>query len=351
MEQPKNNFKLVTDKKNARMLLPNMLTLIGVCIGLTSIRFALSGEFHLAIIAIIFAALIDGLDGRIARLIKGTSEFGKELDSLTDFVSFGIAPAFILYFWELNNYGKLGWAITLIFSVCCVLRLARFNLTKIETSEEWKNNFFEGIPSPAGGLLILMPLIYELTNLNFGFDVKKVVPYFIDRILFPDGNEINFSEEKKSKTGDYLSQWFGTDEREADNFSIDPRIAFMINDILKEAAQRGTGRKINELGRKDFAAKTGTSNDAESTWFTGFNENILTTVWFGYDNPSSLGNNEFGSTTSLPIWLNYKKQIIDTIPKGKFKKPSGLIARKINLETGELAKPEDERVKFELFLN
>ena len=180
---------------------------------------------------------------------------------------------------------------------------------------------------------------------------KKVVPYFIDRILFPDGNEINFSEEKKSKTGDYLSQWFGTDEREPDNFSIDPRIAFMINDILKEAAQRGTGRKINELGRKDFAAKTGTSNDAESTWFTGFNENILTTVWFGYDNPSSLGNNEFGSTTSLPIWLNYKKQIIDTIPKGKFKKPSGLIARKINLETGELAKPEDERVKFELFLN
>ena len=180
---------------------------------------------------------------------------------------------------------------------------------------------------------------------------KKVVPYFIDRILFPDGNEINFSEEKKSKTGDYLSQWFGTDEREADNFNIDPRIAFMINDILKEAAQRGTGRKINELGRKDFAAKTGTSNDAESTWFTGFNENILTTVWFGYDSPSSLGNNEFGSTTSLPIWLNYKKQIIDTIPKGKFKKPSGLIARKINLETGELAKPEDERVKFELFLN
>jgi penicillin-binding protein 1A len=180
---------------------------------------------------------------------------------------------------------------------------------------------------------------------------KKVVPYFIDRILFPDGNEINFSEEKKSKTGDYLSQWFGTDEREADNFIIDPRIAFMINDILKEAAQRGTGRKINELERKDFAAKTGTSNDAESTWFTGFNENILTTVWFGYDNPSSLGNKEFGSTTSLPIWLDYKKQIIDTIPKGKFKKPSGLIARKINLETGELAKPEDERVKFELFLN
>ena len=93
-------------------------------------------------------------------------------------MSFGIAPVFILYFWELNNYGKLGWAITLIYSVCCVLRLARFNLTKIEETEEWKNNFFEGIPSPAGGLLILMPLIYELTNLNIGFDVKNLTPYF-----------------------------------------------------------------------------------------------------------------------------------------------------------------------------
>ena len=180
---------------------------------------------------------------------------------------------------------------------------------------------------------------------------KKIVPYFIDRIIFPDGSEINFSEEKKFETGDYLSQWYGTYKNESENFDIDPRIAFMVNDILKEAAQRGTGRKINDLGRKDFAAKTGTSNDAESTWFTGFNENILTTVWFGYDNPSSLGDNEFGSTTSLPIWLEYKKQIIDSIPKGKFKKPAGLIARKINLETGELAKPEDKKVKFELFLN
>ena len=166
MLKPKNNFKIVADKKNARVILPNMLTLIGVCIGLTSIRFALDGRFEFAIIAIILAAVIDGLDGRIARLIKGTSEFGKELDSLTDFVSFGIAPVFILYFWELNNYGKLGWAISLVYSICCVLRLARFNLTKVDNQQQWKNNFFEGIPSPAGGLLILMPLIYELSNLK-----------------------------------------------------------------------------------------------------------------------------------------------------------------------------------------
>ena len=111
-------------------------------------------------------------------MIKGTSDFGKELDSLTDFVSFGIAPVFILYFWELKNYGKLGWAISLIFSVCCVLRLARFNLTKIDNQNEWKNNFFEGVPSPAGGLLILMPLIYELSDLNLNLNLKSITPYF-----------------------------------------------------------------------------------------------------------------------------------------------------------------------------
>ena len=125
-----------------------------------------------------FAAILDTLDGRIARLNKGTSEFGKELDSLTDFVSFGIAPVFILYFWELNKYGKLGWAITLIYSVCCVLRLARFNLTKIDDQPLWKSNYFEGVPSPAGGILILMPLIFELADLNLNFNIKNLTPYF-----------------------------------------------------------------------------------------------------------------------------------------------------------------------------
>ena len=176
MEENKK-FKLVSSKKT-RYLLPNILTLAGVCLGISSIKFSIDGNYSLAVTLILIAAILDALDGRIARLIKGTSEFGKELDSLTDFVSFGIAPAFILYFWELNNYGKLGWAITLIYSVCCVLRLARFNLTKINTTEEWKNNFFEGIPSPAGGLLILMPLIYELSDINLGIDFKKFTPYF-----------------------------------------------------------------------------------------------------------------------------------------------------------------------------
>ena len=175
--QENKKFKLVSSKKT-RYLLPNILTLAGVCLGISSIKFSIDGNFALAVTLILLAAILDALDGRIARLIKGTSEFGKELDSLTDFVSFGIAPVFILYFWELKNYEKFGWAITLIYSVCCVLRLARFNLTKISEKEEWKNNFFEGIPSPAGGLLILMPLIYDLTNLNIGLEVKKLTPYF-----------------------------------------------------------------------------------------------------------------------------------------------------------------------------
>ena len=175
MEQDRK-FKLVSSKKT-RHLLPNIITLGGVCLGISSIKFSIDGNFSLAVTLILLAAILDALDGRVARLIKGTSEFGKELDSLTDFVSFGIAPVLILYFWELNNYGKLGWAIALIYSVCCVLRLARFNLTKNENDQEWKNNFFEGIPSPAGGLLILTPLIYELTELNFNLNIKSLTPF------------------------------------------------------------------------------------------------------------------------------------------------------------------------------
>ena len=174
--QDNKKFKLVSSKKT-RYLLPNILTLAGVCLGISSIKFSIDGNYSLAVIFILLAAILDALDGRVARLIKGTSEFGKELDSLTDFVSFGIAPVFILYFWELNNYGKLGWAITLIYSVCCALRLARFNLTKID-NQLWKSNYFEGIPSPAGGILILMPLIFEISGLNFNIDIKSLTPYF-----------------------------------------------------------------------------------------------------------------------------------------------------------------------------
>ena len=183
MTEDNKKFKLVSSKKT-RHLLPNILTLGGVCLGISSIKFSIDGNYNLAVIFILLAAILDTLDGRIARLIKGTSEFGKELDSLTDFVSFGIAPVFNLYFWELNKYGKLGWAITLIYSVCCVLRLARFNITKIDDNQIWKSNYFEGVPSPAGGLLILMPLIFELADLKLNFSIKSLTPYFTIVIAF-----------------------------------------------------------------------------------------------------------------------------------------------------------------------
>ena len=178
MEQPKNNFKVIAEKKNARVILPNMLTLIGVCIGLTSIRFALSGEFGFAVIAIILAAIIDGLDGRIARLIKGTSKVGKELDSLTDMISFGVAPAFIMYFWTLSSLGRFGWLLCLIYVICVALRLARFNVNSNQDSS-WKDNFFEGVPSPAGGILVLTPLIISMTNFEYiKIDYNIIVPIF-----------------------------------------------------------------------------------------------------------------------------------------------------------------------------
>ena len=179
MEQPKNNLKVISEKKNVRMILPNMLTLIGVCIGLTSIRFSFNGQFDLAIIAIIFAALIDGLDGRIARLIKGTSKVGKELDSLTDMISFGVAPAFIMYFWTLSSLGRLGWLICLIYVICVALRLARFNINSNQESS-WRDNFFEGVPSPAGGILVLTPLVISMTN----FDLVKIDNNTIAPIFF-----------------------------------------------------------------------------------------------------------------------------------------------------------------------
>ena len=202
--EKKNPFNLVSSKKS-RFILPNLLTIIGVCLGISSIKFALDENYSLAVIFIVFAAILDALDGRIARLIKGTTEFGKELDSLTDFVSFGIAPAFILYFWELKNYGKIGWAITLIFSVCCVLRLARFNLTKISEDAEWKHNYFEGVPSPAGAGLALLPLVYELSELKINTDIKSMTPFFVVIVALLLISKIPTYSLKKIKVSSQLS--------------------------------------------------------------------------------------------------------------------------------------------------
>ena len=183
MEQ-KKNFKIVSNKKT-RVILPNMFTLIGVCIGLSSIKFAFDGNFTLSVIAIIVAAIIDGLDGRIARLIQGTSKVGKELDSLTDVISFGVAPAFIMYFWKLNELGRVGWLICLIYVICVALRLARFNVNSGQ-EPSWRDNFFEGVPSPSGGVIVLMPLIYSLSDIqifNLNYDLLVPILFVVVSIL------------------------------------------------------------------------------------------------------------------------------------------------------------------------
>ena len=200
MFEKKKEFKLIT-KKNPKSLLPNALTILGVCLGLSSIKFALDSNYAMSVIAIGFAAILDTLDGRVARLIKGTSKVGKELDSLTDVISFGVAPGFIIYFWALNEMGKFGWMFVLIYTVCCALRLARFNLTTVEENESWKINFFEGVPSPAAAGLVLLPLIFSLSGLtqfeNYAvfssitilttsiLMVSKLPTYSLKRILIP----------------------------------------------------------------------------------------------------------------------------------------------------------------------
>lgn len=142
-----------------RRLVPNVITLLALCAGLTGIRLAFEERYELALAAIVFAAMLDAVDGRVARMIKGTSRFGAELDSLVDFVNFGVAPGLILFHWGLNPLGNLGWIAAMAFAICAGLRLARFNV-QIEDPNRpaWAGNFFTGIPAPAGAITVLLPI-------------------------------------------------------------------------------------------------------------------------------------------------------------------------------------------------
>lgn len=145
-------------------LIPNILTLLALCAGITAMRYALEGAWDRVVIAVLVAAVLDALDGRIARALGATSRFGAELDSLSDFVCFGVAPALVVYLWSLQEAAGLGWALTLLFAVCCALRLARFNtqLDTAETRPPWTRDFFVGVPAPAGAGLALLPLVLFL---------------------------------------------------------------------------------------------------------------------------------------------------------------------------------------------
>ena len=142
-----------------RTLLPNLITLLALCAGLTAIRLSVEGRLELALAAIVFAALLDGIDGRVARMLKGTSRFGAELDSLADFVNFGVAPALILYFWGLHEIKSAGWIAAMVFAICAGLRLARFNVMIDDPNKPvWAADFFTGIPAPAGAITVLLPI-------------------------------------------------------------------------------------------------------------------------------------------------------------------------------------------------
>jgi CDP-diacylglycerol--serine O-phosphatidyltransferase len=152
-----------------RTLLPNLITLLALCAGLTAIRLAVEGKLELALAAIVFAALLDGIDGRVARLLKGTSRFGAELDSLADFVNFGVAPALILYFWGLHELKSAGWIVALVFAICAGLRLARFNVMIDDPDKPaWAGNFFTGIPAPAGAITVLLPIYVSFLGVPAG---------------------------------------------------------------------------------------------------------------------------------------------------------------------------------------
>jgi len=141
-------------------LIPNMLTLMGLASGLTSVRFALHEQWEFAAMAVAVAALLDALDGRVARLLKGASKFGAELDSLSDFVCFGVCPALVLYLWAMQDAGRWGWIVCMLFAMCCGLRLARFNVALEDPDKPtWAGQFFTGVPAPAGAGLVLLPLI------------------------------------------------------------------------------------------------------------------------------------------------------------------------------------------------
>jgi CDP-diacylglycerol--serine O-phosphatidyltransferase len=145
-----------------RMLVPNFITLLAICAGLTAIRLSTEGRMELAVAAIVFAAILDGLDGRVARMIKGQSKFGAELDSLADFVNFGVAPGLILYFWQLHELNNGGWIAAMVFAISGGLRLARFNATMDDPNKPaFAANYFTGVPAPAGAITVMLPIYFE----------------------------------------------------------------------------------------------------------------------------------------------------------------------------------------------
>ena len=176
--RPQGRFRMVP----VRYLLPNLITLLALCSGVTAIRLALEARYELAVACVMLAVVLDAVDGRLARLLKGTSRFGAELDSLADFVNFGVAPAILLYVWSLNSLKTLGWVICLVLAIACALRLARFNVALDDPNKPaWASQFFSGAPAPAGAGLALLPFYMGFLGLfDDGHDWALVIgPYVV----------------------------------------------------------------------------------------------------------------------------------------------------------------------------
>jgi CDP-diacylglycerol--serine O-phosphatidyltransferase len=158
-----------------RILIPSMFTLLALCAGLTAIRMAIENRFDVAIAAIVLAAVLDALDGRVARLLKAASRFGAELDSLADFVNFGVAPAIIVFTWALDGTRSIGWIVVLAFSICAALRLARFNVALDSDQPTWKGAYFVGVPAPAAALIVMLPLYLDGIGIPEVATLKPIV--------------------------------------------------------------------------------------------------------------------------------------------------------------------------------
>jgi CDP-diacylglycerol--serine O-phosphatidyltransferase len=175
-----------SDKRRLPMihLLPNLLTIIAICAGLTAIRSAVQGEFEKAVTLILLACVLDGVDGRLARLIRGQSLVGAELDSLADFVNFGVAPGLILYFWGMQDLPRAGWVAVLVYAICCVLRLARFNVSSRSETEKADPKYFIGVPSPAGAGLVMLPMFIAFAARDWPVAAPEAVALYTIAIGF-----------------------------------------------------------------------------------------------------------------------------------------------------------------------
>ncbi|MDA9230716.1 phosphatidylcholine/phosphatidylserine synthase [Alphaproteobacteria bacterium] len=175
LEKPDPKANLRSRRFPLRRMVPNIVTLLALCLGMTALRLGLNGRFDLAMFCIIGAAFLDAFDGRLARLLRAESPFGAQLDSLSDFVNFGIVPVLLVYLYALQATGRLGWAVILLFSVCCALRLARFNVDIDDADRPaWKRKFFTGVPSPSAGALVMLPMFLDAGGI-FSFQDQPVL--------------------------------------------------------------------------------------------------------------------------------------------------------------------------------